>query len=360
MKTKPAVHQIMGTCSYGDAIGNMALEHRKALRNAGYDSQIFAERIHPGLADTVKTVGEYDKYGKTDDIIIYHLSIGSAASEFIYSINRKIVLYYHNITPARFFEKFHEVLWLKCSLGREELKEFAEKSVYAVADSEYNRMELEQAGFERTSSLPVPIDFERLKSNGSDIIRNLYEDDRNNLLFVGRIMPNKKIEDVIKLFHLYRKEYDESARLFIVGSYASFESYMYWLWRLVKKLGEEENIIFSGHISDDDLAEYYKLSDIFIMTSEHEGFGVPLLEAFYANIPVIAYDYAAVGETMNGGGVLLSKKDFSATSQIVSNLMKDEDYRKQILESQKRALKQYSKSIKNRTLIKVIEDVIKI
>ncbi len=351
-----AIHQIMGTCSYGDAIGNMAFEHLNTFREAGFKSEIFAERIHPDLTEKARTLAEYEKFRKNDDILIYHLSIGSAASEFVYGLDKKILLYYHNITPHHFFKGFHDVLWLKCALGREELKSFIPKTEFALADSEFNRKELISAGFERTAMLPVPVDFSRVTKLRSPLVEKMYDDDRTNILYVGRIIPNKKIEDVIYSFHQYRKTYNKNARLLLVGSYTSFETYMYWLWDIVRGLGETENVVFTGHISDEDLGEYYNLGELFLMMSEHEGFGVPLLEAFAAKIPVIAYDAGAAGETMRGGGLLISGKNHELTAGLMNNLLTNDKYRQQVIMGQDEAMKEYRKTLKTNDILSILRE----
>jgi glycosyltransferase involved in cell wall biosynthesis len=355
MKTKPAIHQVMETCSYGDAIGNMGLNHRAELRKAGYISEIYAGKIHPLLSGDVKTIPQFRGDPKEDDIIIYHFSIGSNISRLVHSLPNRLVLYYHNITPPEFFRVFHDVLMRQFLLGREELKTFAQRTDLAVADSDYNRLELVAYGFRKTATLPVTVNRERLLKNHNISVEKMYRDRKANFLFVGRVIPNKKVEDVIKAFHLYKRQYNPASRLFITGSYKSFEGYLDWLRRLVKKLRLREDVIFTGHVSDEELAAYYKLSDVFLMMSEHEGFCVPLIEAFLWDIPVIAFDAGAVGETMRGGGILLAKKDYAMIAELVDKLMTSNVYRQTVIASQQGALKKYEKESGNKTLPVIIE-----
>lgn len=344
----------METCSYGDAIGNMGLNHRYELRNAGYKSEIYAGKIHPLLSGDVKTIPEMLEDLQKDDIIIYHFSIGSELSKILYALPNRLILYYHNITPPHFFRGFHDVLMKQCSLGREELKSFVARTDLAVAPSNYNRLELAESGFKKTATVPVVLSREKLLKNTSVSVESVYNDKKTNVLFVGRIIPNKKIEDVIKTFHLYKQQYNPSSRLFITGSYKSFEGYLDWLRRLVKKLGLKNHVIFTGHVSDEELGAYYRIADVFIMMSEHEGFCVPLAEAFLWDLPVIAFDAGAVGETMRGGGILLAKKDFTMIAELIHKLIESTSYRETVIVSQREALSKLEKDSKKHSLPVII------
>lgn len=358
MKNRPSVHQVMESCSYGDAIGNMALDHRNELREAGFKSEIYAVRIHHLLSGKVKTIPQLQEDISKDDVLIYHFSIGSEVSKLIHTLPNRLVLHYHNITPAEFFRKFHDVLMRQCALGREELKGFVKRTDLALASSGYDRQELISYGFAKTDMIPIRINKDRLIKNRSISVEMRYDDKKTNCLFVGRVIPNKKIEDVIKAFHLYKRQFDKSARLFITGSYKSFEIYLHWLQRLTKKLGIADDVIFTGHVSDEELAAYYRIADLFLMMSEHEGFCVPLMESFIQDIPVIAYEAAAVGETMHGGGILLSKKDYGMIAELMNALMTSEKYRNMVLESQKEALGKYIEESKKKALPEVIENLL--
>lgn len=358
MKKKPAIHQVMETCSYGDAISNIGLNHRAELRQYGYESEIYAGRIHPLLSGDVKTIPQFREDLKKDDIIIYHLSIGSELSRIVFPLKNRLVLYYHNVTPPEFFKGFHDVLMKQCSLGRVELKAFVPRTDLAVVSSDHNKRELTAAGFKRSVTIPVPIHPERLMKNVSPSVERLYSDGKENILFVGRVIPNKKIEDVIKIFHLYKNQFGQKSRLFITGSYKSFEGYLDWLRRMVKKLGIKDDVIFTGHVSDEELAAYYKIADVFLMMSEHEGFCVPLIEAFLWDIPVIAFEAGAVPETMRGGGILLARKDFSVIADLMNRLMTSRKFRNEVIESQQRAIKRYKEESDRITLPESIEKLI--
>lgn len=112
-----------------------------------------------------------------------------------------------------------------------------------------------------------------------------YKDDGyTNFIFVGRVAPNKKQEDVIRAFYCYKKYCNPKSRLFIVGSYNGMERYYHRLRRYVGAL-ELDNVVFTGHIPFAQILAYYHLADLFLCMSDHEGFCVPLVEAMYFNLP---------------------------------------------------------------------------
>jgi len=340
-----AIHQFLTSYSYGDAIGNEALEIRNYLRAQGYESEIFVLFYHPKYSDQVINYLEYDKYSSKDNIVIYHFSIGSKITKKFLRISDKKIIIYHNITPHHFFLDYHRILAKDCYKGRIELQSLSDKVDLALGDSEYNESELKEAGFKKTGVLPLVMNFEKFKSPPLPVFDDLFRDNKTNILYVGRIIPNKKVEDVIKTFHLYNKFFNKNSRLFIVGENRGFERYYSALINLTEELNVK-NVHFTGHIPEDELISYFKLADIYLHMSEHEGFCAPVPEGFFLNIPVIAYNEGAVKETMNSGGVLLNRKEFIKTATLIDKIVSDKELREDILKSQKEALKKY---FRNRT-----------
>jgi glycosyltransferase involved in cell wall biosynthesis len=170
------------------------------------------------------------------------------------------------------------------------------------------------------------------------------------LLFVGRLIPNKKFEDIIKTYYLYKKYFNPDSQLILAGDYRGLERYFSSLQELVARLNLMD-VHFSGHIDFAELLAFYQAAHIFLSMSEHEGFGVPLLEAFYMNIPVIAYAAGAVEETMNGGGVILRHKDVLRTAALIDRIQRDQALRKTIIDGQLKALQKYSRENVSRMLL---------
>jgi len=334
------IHQFLTSYSYGDAIGNEALEIRNYLRDIGIKSNIFVLFYHPKYSDQVINYLEYDKYSSDKNIVIYHFSIGSKITKKFLRIPDKKVIIYHNITPHHFFLDYHRILSKDCYKGRIELKSLSNEVDLALGDSEYNEKELKEAGFKKTGVLPLVMNFEKFESPPIPVLKDMFHDNKTNILYVGRIIPNKKVEDVIRTFHIYNKYFNKASRLFIVGENRGFERYFSALLNMVDKL-TVKNIHFTGHIPEDELISYFKLSDIYLHMSEHEGFCAPVPESFFLNIPVIAFNKGAVKETMNNGGILLNKKNFLETAALIDRIVSNDELRKKILDTQKESLKKY-------------------
>jgi glycosyltransferase involved in cell wall biosynthesis len=333
------VHQLLAALSYGDAIGNESLAMKAHLRQAGFESDIFAEQVHPRMAHLARPLFEYESVSGADTVCLFHFSIGSAAGRLIHAAPDRLVVIYHNITPAQYFLGFHPHLAGLCYHGRRELSAFAERTELGLGDSEYNRRELEEAGFSRTAVLPIVLDFDAYRRAPSPVTSRLYEDGRTNILFVGRIIPNKKIDDLIRVFACYQRYLDPRSRLLLVGDYRGHERYFDRLQEMVRELRVDE-VVFTGHVDDDDLLACYRAAHVFLCLSEHEGFCVPLQEAMHFGLPVVAYDAGAVRETLHGGGVLLEEKRPQVVAELLRAVLTDEALRRAVLATQERAIRE--------------------
>jgi len=331
------IHQLLAALSYGDAIGNEALTIKAHLRRAGYESDIFAEKVHPRMAHLARPLWEYPRVSAPETVCLFHFSIGSAAGRLIYHAPDRLVSIYHNITPAHWFLGFHPHLAGLCYHGRRELEAFAPRTELALGDSEFNRRELEEAGYRRTAVLPIVQDLDAYSRPPSPVVRKLYDDGRTNLLFVGRIIPNKRIDDLVRVFAVYQRYVDPRSRLLLVGDHRGHERYHDRLQEMVRALRLDE-VVFTGHVDDDDLVAYYSVSDLFLCLSEHEGYCVPLVEAMLFGLPVVAYDAGAVRETLRGGGVLLKEKRPEVVAELVGRILRDEGLRRRVLATQSAAL----------------------
>jgi glycosyltransferase involved in cell wall biosynthesis len=332
------VHQVLAALSYGDAISNEALAIQGHLRRAGFRSDIFAEGVHPRMAGLARPLWQYREVSSPGTVCLFHFSIGSAAGRLVHGAPDRLVCIYHNITPADFFLGFHPHLAGLCYHGRRELAAFAPRAELGLGDSEFNRRELEAAGFARTAVLPIVLDLEAYRRPPSTVVRRIYDDGRVNILFVGRIIPNKRIEDLVRVFAVYQRHLEARSRLLLVGDHRGHERYYDRLQEMVRKLRVDE-VVFTGHVDDDELLACYAVADVFLCLSEHEGFCVPLLEAMTFGIPVLALDAGAVAETLRGGGVLLKDKKPEAVAELVHAVRTDPALRGSVLATQERALR---------------------
>ena len=335
---KPRVHQVLAALAYGDAIGNEALAIRAHLLRRGYESDIFAEKVHPQMAGLARPLSEYEAQAGEDTLCLFHFSIGSAASSLVYHRREPLVCIYHNITPPEFFLPFHPHLARLCHHGRRELRAFAARSVLGLGVSEFNRKELATAGFRRTGVLPIVIDWSRYdEAPGPVMIERLRGFDGHTILFVGRIVPNKRIEDLLASFAVFQRHVSPRSRLLLVGDTTGHERYLRRLLETVRSL-RLRDVVFTGQVAQADLIAAYASSQAFLCLSEHEGFCVPLLEAMRFGVPVLAYDAAAVRETLDGGGVLLEDKDPRIVAETLARVLSDGAFRSAILATQSRTL----------------------
>jgi glycosyltransferase involved in cell wall biosynthesis len=331
------VHQVLATLGYGDAIGHEVLGIQRVLRAAGFKSDIFVETADPRVEDLTRDYREMPGCSTPDDILIHHFSIKSRASRVAFALPGRMILIYHNITPPEYFVDVHDDLVELCYLGRRELSAYAPRVQLALGDSEFNRRELETAGFTPTGVLPVVPDFSHLDVAPNRLTAGSFDDEYVNVLFVGRVVPNKKIEDVIRLFDAYQRHHNRRSRLLIVGSFGGFEHYYAMLQEFVARRGVR-NVHFTGHISNEELAACYDVADVFLCASEHEGFCVPLVEAFYKQIPVLAFAASAVPATMDGAGILYDRKDEIQVAALIDAIVDGEALRTRIIDGQNAAL----------------------
>ena len=354
---RPAVHQVLATLGYGDAIGHEVLGIQRVLRGAGVASDIFVETADPRLEDLTRDFRDLVDASHPDNILIHHFSIGSKASRVAYALPDRMVLVYHNITPPEYFVDVHKLLVRLCYHGRRELGAYVGRCDLALGDSEFNRRELEEAGFPATGVLPVVPGFAHLDGPANDLMAREFDDEWTNVLFVGRVIPNKRIENVIRAFAAYKSRYNHRSRLLIVGSYGGFERYLTMLQHLVARLGVAD-VHFTGHVSNEELTAFYDVADVFLCASEHEGFCVPLVEAFYKRIPVLALARTAVPATMDGAGVLYGDPDPAGVATLIDAVAGDEALQERILAGQDAALDRLRRQDFGGTLLRHVDRVL--
>ena len=327
------IHQVLATLGYGDAIGHEVLGIQRVLRAAGYESDIFVDTADHRLESMTRDYHELIDVSSPDNLLIHHFSLGSKASRTAFALPERMALVYHNITPPEYFVGVHRQLARECFRGRRELRAYADRCDLALGDSEFNRQDLDALGFPRTAVLPVVPDFSHLDFAPNRLVADQFDDGWTNILFVGRIIANKKIEDLIRFFHAYHTGFNPRSRLLIVGSFGGFERYLASLNQLTATLGLS-NVHFVGQVSDAELVGYYEVADLFLCASEHEGFCVPLVESFYKEVPVLAYAATAVPATMDGAGVLYDDKNPRHVASLIDAIVSDASLEDQIIDAQ--------------------------
>ena len=331
----PAAHR-------GDAIGDSARRVRGMLRAAGHTSDLFALTIDDELRGDVRPFA--DTRARTGDVTIFHFALPSPMTAAFPSLDGARVLQYHNITPAAFFAPYDPGLFRLAALGREELRSLVGHVDLALGDSEFNRRELVDLGFARTGVLPIAVNTERITGAAPrPALERILGDGLINILFVGRIVPNKRIEDHIRLAELYKRYVDSYYRLIFVGRYDGVPRYYAQIRALIAEFQMlPDRFWFTGPVPDDDLAAFYRWADAYVSLSEHEGFCVPLVEAMAADVPVLAYAAGAVPETLGGAGVLFAPKDLELAAEMLGTLVYDRPVRDRVIAGQRRRLEDFA------------------
>jgi glycosyltransferase involved in cell wall biosynthesis len=332
-----AVHQIVATLRYGDAIGNQALGIARVLRAAGYDSEILVEHADARSRDLAVDYRDMVDEVGADDILIDHFSLGSRASRTAFALPCRLILNYHNITPPEYFIGVHDLLVRECFKGRREIAAYRTRVDLALGASEFNRQELAAMGFAPTAVLPVVPSFAHLAGPPDPRVLAAYDDEATNVLFVGRITPNKRQDGLIRHFHAYQTHFNPRARLLLAGTAEGFEGYLIQLRVLAADLGVRD-VEFLGQVTNEQLTALYDVADLFLSASEHEGFCVPLVEAFHKHVPVIALARAAVPATMDGGGILYDTTDPIEVAALMDAVLSDDGLEDRVLDAQAAAL----------------------
>jgi L-malate glycosyltransferase len=328
------IHQFGPIVLYGDAVGNQIVAMHDWITARGYRSKIYA----PTWDSRYDAICESpDKYvSRADNVVILHHCIASPMADLALRLPEKVVLYYHNITPAEFYQSYDARLAQALIEGREQLRRHS-GAPYGLAGSDYNRLEMLDAGFGRVDVLPYFINTGRLSERFDAIkaapVLKALGDGRTNWLFVGRLAPNKRQDHIIRAFHYYRQSVNSFARLMLVGS-DSTPQFADECRELTARLGLAEDVVFAGQVPDDVLAAYFKMADVFVCMSEHEGFGAPVVEAMHFGLPVVALNTAGVAMTMGDAGVLVNAPRPDAIGEMVELILRDEALRRTIVERQ--------------------------
>ncbi len=351
MNQVKAIHQIAPAFPYGDAIGNQMFHIRELLRQWGFESQVYAMGRDMRLADPGLPHTAYP--ARADNILIYHYSTGSPLTEFVLRLPDKIVPYYHNITPPQFFQQYDPELAAKLEQGRRALARLKD-SFGAWAGSEFNRQDMLVMGFKHVAVVPYFLYFDKLlaaaDSPPARDVASRYNDGWVNLLFVGRLAPNKRQDDLIRAFNHYHTLVNPRSRLILVGSDADLPAYRFEL-EVMAAAAAPGHILLPGAVSLEELAGYYRAATVFLSLSEHEGFGIPLLEAMAFDVPVLAFNAGAVPDTMAGAGMLVNRKRYDIIAEMVDLLARDQGLRRQITRKQKERLTQAAPEYVQATLL---------
>jgi glycosyltransferase involved in cell wall biosynthesis len=349
------VNQWVPAAHKGDAIGDSARRMRGLLRHMGHTSEIYALTIDDELKGDVRPFA--DPASTKGDLTMFHFALPSPMTEAFARLTGGRLLQYHNVTPASYFAPYDPALFRLASIARQELATLVGRVDLALGVSDYNRRELEALGFEPTGVLPLAVDLSRItRSVQRPALDRILDDDFVNFLFVGRIAPNKKIEDHIRLAEHYKRYVDAYYRFIFVGRFDVVPRYYSTIRALMAEYRFlNDRFVFTGPIPDEELAVYYRNAAVYVSLSEHEGFCVPLVEAMAADVPVLAYSAAAVPDTLGGAGVQFAPKDLEYAAELLHTLAFDDAVRAQVIAGQRRRLADFGDARITRELAGVLQ-----
>lgn len=346
------IHQFHPSIVKGDAISNEIFLIQQILIKHHYDSQIYACNIGDGLENKIKKLSSIKI--NEEDVLIVHHSMGFDDFDFITNLKCKKVLIYHNITPENFFD--NEYIKKYVRLGLRQTEKYKDYMNLSYADSNFSRRELIAMGYKNVGVIPVQISLNRF--DDININKELDEKLKNNIniLFVGRIVKNKKQIDVIKAYEKYKNLFNNTAKIYLIGDLSNIE-YVTLVNNYIKRNGLENDVILTGKVSEEDLKTYYSNASIFLCMSEHEGFGVPLLEAMKNNVPVLAYESSAIKETMDIGGITFTDKDYNLIAGLIDEIVLNKELKNKIISVQKERIDKLVNTDTEKLILQLIDDL---
>jgi glycosyltransferase involved in cell wall biosynthesis len=316
-------------------MGAAAIGFQRALRHLGVSGEVFAGEVAAGFEALVHPVSRLRV--ERDDLVLYHHGIASGLVAKLLHLPCRRGVVFHNITPARFYEGSR--LASALAAGRAQLAALAGHVDVSIGVSRFNAAELAASGHGNVHVVPLLVEPERFSSSEADVRleRRLKALGSPRILTVSRVVPHKRVEDLLAL-HAELLRLAPKAHLVVAGGFDAGHASFRALRRRADALGQ---VTFLGRVSHAELVAAYRSADVFVSMSEHEGVGVPLLEAFASDVPVMAFGAAAVPETLGGHGLCFDEKHFAALAEVVMQL-NDPEVRKPLVEGQRRRLEAFS------------------
>jgi len=348
------IHQLLGSLEFADAVATYALTVQRLLRDLGHESEIFVAGCDPRVAELCRPLADLPE----DDsvVTIYHHTFWSEPTlQKLRRLRGRRALIYHNVTPDHFFAGWDEELGDFARRAREELGELRGIVDVAIAGAPFNRHELADLGFEDVAVLPMPVALDRLSSTAPDApTLEKLADGAVNFLFVGRLVPSKRQEDVIRVFAWYHRFIHRPSRLVLVGSAPELDVYRRSLDQVARDNEVDEHVVFTGKISDAELVACYRAAHVFVCMSEHEGFCAPLVECMLYDVPVLARAMGAVPETLGAAGVLVHERNIPAIAETAHALISDRELRARVIAAQRERLAAFSPEHFTEALARVV------
>lgn len=335
------IHQLVHTLNYGDAISGEVLALHRIFNNQGIKSEIYCINTHPKYKGLTKDYRDFDNSFMGE--VILHYSLGSPLNPLYRSLHiAKRTLIYHNITPSEWYSGVNPRIVKDIEDGVRELPDLLKISDKILSDSLSNAEDIRKIGF-KSEVLPLMFDPNRWDMASNPGFNDLLKKDKAiNLLHVGRIAPNKCIEDIIKIFYFYHHHVEKNSRLWLPGIDIDTELYSFSLKRMVHEFNLTGYVEFCGGRSDDELRSLYEGCDVYLCMSEHEGFCMPVIEAMNFGLPVISYNAGALPDTVGNGGILINDKDPLRIACLIDSIIQSAEIKKDLIAAGKTHVEKFS------------------
>lgn len=355
---------VAGSLLENDAIGNDVCHQCLALNTKNISTFVYAEEVAGvWMKPYVIAKGElFDLIDDHDNILIYHHGgRWPAGQEILEKAKCKIFIKYHNVTSSEFFKPYNKFYEKYCSEGMEQTQAIAglNNVTKFLCDSSFNAQDLLMLNADEAKMEIVPPfhkldDFKNAKIE-TGLARNL-RDGKVNVLFVGRVVPNKGHKHLIRVISKYVEMYDANIRLNIVGGLdPALDLYINEINNLVGQKGLKDIVRIRGSVSFDELHTYYKYSHIFLLMSAHEGFCLPILEAQFHSLPIVALDGSAVSETMGPNQILFADLNYQNFAVAINVLFHTVEYRRYLAAEGQKNIERFSnKTIEDQFLKTVL------
>ena len=346
-----AVHQLLPDLAAGDAIGTITLQTRRLLRELGFESEIYASVVDERLRDEARPAARIEDDLRDGDALIYRMSIGSPLASTVLRLRVPRIVVYHNITPPAYYRATNPRVAQRLEAGREELALLAPRVDLCIGDSAFNAEEARLLGARRTTVVPPLVDLRRLRPRPSR------PQQPPLLVFLSRVAPNKRHDDLIRMLAALRASAQPDARLAIVGRFTDTEDYVAALRDLACELHVDGAVDWMGRLDDVQAGDLYARAAVYVCASEHEGFCVPLLEAMAFDVPIVAYAAAAVPDTLGGAGILLRHKDPLVWAAAVDRAVRDTTLRAELIARGRRRLQDFSEDAVRTRLAAALREI---
>jgi glycosyltransferase involved in cell wall biosynthesis len=344
-----AIHQFSVSSIYGDGVTNGMLFVQRILRDSAIESEIFSFYIDPKIENCIHNAKYYRP--RANDVVLVHYALGSEYDQWVEDLEAHKVLVYHNITPAAFFESGSYIRSL-AERGRQQLSIWSKTSIFrgAIGDSDFNAAELLDWGYKSVASIGLLVDLDLLRQKAWNREFPQSFAGVRTLLFVGRICENKGQLELVQMMGELRKTFEEPVQLLLVGDTTTLD-YEQRVRSEIERSGLSNSVRLLGKLADADIVTLYRFADVYVSLSEHEGFGMPLVEAMAFDLPVVAADAGATVETLGTGGLVLARRDPLIAAAAVQMVMSEPSLRRDIIRGQRRSLMRFERS----HLVKALE-----